>query len=428
MNEYDSLRVQRALSARGYACTDIMEQADVIFINTCSVREKAEQKVHSFVGRLRKLKNRKPSLKIVVGGCVAQQLGEKLTEKFDHLDIVVGTRGVDAIGDLLDQHEWDRRQRVHLPGDAPEDIPYEHGLPEKLSAKVTAPVTIMQGCNNFCTYCIVPHVRGPEKSRPPDHILLEIQALESSGVREVLLLGQNVNSYGKGLGENTSFVDLLRRIQAETQLLRLRFTTSHPKDLTTELMEAFAELPMLCKNLHLPFQSGSDRILARMNRNYSSMDYLRKIDHLRRICPEMGLSSDVMVGFPGETEEDFQDTLRLMERVRFDNLFSFQYSDRPMTQSVNFPHKIPKSIKTRRLTQLQALQARITLEKNLAEIGKRHNVLAEGKSRSGDGQITGRTEQNRAVNFSGPLSAVGSLVRVEIKEAFSHSLKGQLIS
>ncbi len=428
MNEYDSLRVQRILSARGYETTETLERADVIFINTCSVREKAEQKVQSFVGRLRKLKSRKPSLKIIVAGCVAQQLGEKLTEKFDHLDLVVGTRGVGAVGDLLDQHERNRRQQVHLPEDAPEDTFQEQDLPGKLSSKVTAPVTIMQGCNNFCTYCIVPYVRGRERSRSPGRILSEIQALERSGVREVLLLGQNVNSYGKGLTENTSFVDLLRRIQKETRLLRLRFTTSHPKDLTQELMEAFAELPMLCKNLHLPFQSGSDRILDTMNRKYTSSDYLKKIDQLRTICPDMGLSSDVMVGFPGETEGDFEDTLQLIETVRFDNLFSFQYSDRPLTQSNGFSHKISREVKGRRLTHLQALQAQITFEKNLSQTGTLQKVLVEGESRSGQGQITGKTEQNRAVNFCGSLSEVGKLVTVEIREAFSHSLKGRLVS
>ncbi len=428
MNEYDSMRVQRILGSKGYLTTQDMYMADVIFINTCSVREKAEQKVHSLVGRLRKLKNRKPSLKIIVAGCVAQQLGEQLIEKFPHLDLVIGTQGIGSVGDLLEKiQNTPGKQLANLPRQDNSMHFREAPFPPNAPPRVTAPVTIMQGCDNFCTYCIVPHVRGREKSRPSQEILAEIKAMEKCGVREVLLLGQNVNSYGKGLDEKTSFVSLLRLIQEETNLLRLRFTTSHPKDLTPELMEAFARLPMLCACLHLPFQSGSDLMLKKMNRKYSAIDYLNKIKYLKKICPDIGLSSDVMVGFPGETERDFQDTLNLMEAVRFDNLFSFRYSDRPFTPSGDFFPKIPEKIKAQRLAQLQALQAQITLNKNLAEIDTIREVLVEGESRNGQGQLAGRTEQNRVVNFIGPADTVGQLVTVEIEEAFSHSLKGKII-
>ncbi len=428
MNEYDSLRVQRILGAKGYLTTQDMYSADVIFINTCSVREKAEQKVHSLVGRLRKLKDQKPSLKIIVAGCVAQQLGNRLIEKFSHLDLVIGTRGIGSVGDMLDKIQANPEQQlVNLPHRDDSTHSCEAPFPENFARQVTAPVTIMQGCDNFCTYCIVPHVRGREESRPSREVVAEIQAMEKYGVREVLLIGQNVNSYGKGLGEETSFVSLLRLIQKETNILRLRFTTSHPKDLTHELMEAFVQLPMLCSWLHLPFQSGSDRVLKMMNRKYTSMDYLDKIEQLLRICPDMALSSDVMVGFPGETEQDFLDTLSLIKAVQFDSLFSFRYSDRPFTKSRDFPHRIPKEIKAHRLAQLQALQAQITMTKNLAEIGKRREVLVEGESRNGQGRLTGRTEQNRAVNFTGPPDSVGRLVMVEVEEAFSHSLRGRII-
>lgn len=428
MNDYDSLRVRGLLCARGYTPTENMHGADVIFINTCSVREKAEQKVHSLVGRLRKLKNRNPSLKIIVAGCLAQQLGDQLIEKFEHLDLVIGTRGIGSVGGLLDQLELDPHPKVHRPDEDTSDALPVYDAPASLPTGVTAPLTIMQGCDNFCTYCIVPYVRGREQSRPGRDILSEIRTLEESGVREVLLLGQNVNSYGRGLEEKCSFVDLLRRIQEQTGLLRLRFTTSHPKDLNRELMEAFVQLPMLCKNLHLPFQSGSDAVLRRMNRKYTAADYLRKIEELRNICPDMGLSSDVMVGFPGETEQDFKDTLRLIETVQFDNLFSFRYSDRPFTQSAQYADKIPEAIKAERLAELQALQAQITLAKNLQEVGKNRAVLVEGASRNGQGQMTGRTEQNRVVNFAGSPDRVGALIPVQIQEAFSHSLRGREVS
>jgi tRNA-2-methylthio-N6-dimethylallyladenosine synthase len=250
--------------------------------------------------------------------------------------------------------------------------------------------------------------------------------LAEGGTREVLLLGQNVNSYGRGLDEKTSFVDLLRRIQAETDVLRVRFTTSHPKDLTDELIGCFADLPVLCKNLHLPVQAGSDRILERMNRGYTAAQYLEKIRKLRRACPEIALSSDVMVGFPGETEEDYEATLRLLQEVRFDALFSFRYSDRPYAGSAHFPDKVDEKAKTRRLIELQSIQAEISLAKNQAEVGRIREILVEGPSKASNGQLTGRTQQNRIVNFEGPKETVGRLIHVKILSALSHSLKGEM--
>lgn len=426
MNEYDSMRVAWLLENRGYRRVEDPHRADVIFLNTCSVREKAEQKIYSLLGRLRKLKHRNPDLKIIVAGCVAQQLGEKLLERFPHLDLVVGTRGVGAVPELLDRLWQDGNRTAYLPDDEGETsrhYPPADGTP--LRSGVVAPVTIMQGCDNFCTYCIVPYVRGRERSRPSGDVLREIKALEDGGAREVLLLGQNVNSYGRGLTERIDFSELIRKIAGETNLSRIRFTTSHPKDLTESLIRCFAEIPALCKHIHLPFQAGSDRVLRRMNRRYTAADYEDKVRRLRDACPEIGLSADVMVGFPGESDEDFEKTLELMERIRFDTLFSFRYSDRPFARSSGFSGKVPEDVKSRRLAILQGLQAEITLEKNRLEIGGIREVLVEGPSRAGGGQFTGRTQQNRIVNFQGDETLVGRCVKVRITDAFSHSLRGE---
>jgi tRNA-2-methylthio-N6-dimethylallyladenosine synthase len=424
MNEYDSLRVQRLLAPLGYVPVQEISEADVVFLNTCAVREKAEQKVFSFIGRLRKLKRDKPHLKIIAGGCVAQQLGTKLLSRFEHLDVVLGTKGISSIADVVRRIEADGKRIACLPeSDCPDSGTREVFLEGALSA----PVTIMQGCNNFCSYCIVPYVRGPERSRPAAEILGEISALEATGVREVLLLGQNVNSYGRGLSEKTNFVQLIRRIAAETGISRIRFTTSHPKDLTEDLMRCFSEVDSLCKHLHLPVQSGSDGILARMNRGYTASDYLDKIYRLREICPEIALTSDVIVGFPGETEADFQNTLNLLEKVRFDNLFSFRYSDRPNAKAVCFPDKIDPETGGKRLMELQEYQASITLQKNLMEVGLVREVLIEGPGKATPGQMTGRTTHNRIVNFDAPAWASGKIVRVKVTTAYSHSLGGDII-
>jgi len=426
MNEYDSLRVQRLLAPQGYVLTGEMEAADVIFLNTCSVRDKAEQKVHSFLGRLRRLKSRNSDLKIVVGGCVAQQLGRELLDRFDHLDLVLGTRAISSIASLLERVDADGRRIVHMPEEEERD-PGEFSHPGAFKGNaVSAPVTVMTGCDNFCSYCIVPFVRGRERSRPAAEIIREIETLASTGIREILLLGQNVNSYGRGLAERISFVDLLQRIQGETGISRLRFTTSHPKDLTDELIRCFADLPSLCEHLHLPFQAGSDSVLERMNRSYTAALYIEKIRRLREASPDIGLSSDVMVGFPGESEDDFRKTLDLIEEVGFDSLFSFRYSDRPFTRSAGFPDKIPEEVKARRLMELQTMQAGITHARNDAERGRVREILVEGPSKASNGQFTGRTRQNRIVNFTGRETLVGEIAFVRIVAAFSHSLEGEL--
>lgn len=427
MNEYDSLRAYSALASEGYILTSNIAHADVIFLNTCSVREKAEQKVYSFLGRLRRLKARHPRLKIVVAGCLAQQLGKELLERFDHLDLVIGTRGIPATALFVDKLQRTDKRIAYLPEQEPKSDPKDFCSRSRLKSAFVAPVTIMQGCDNFCTYCIVPYVRGRERSRPSREILEEVEMLVDNGAREILLLGQNVNSYGRGLNERISFAELLHRIHAVPRVSRIRYTTSHPKDLTDDMIKCFRELPRLCKNLHLPFQAGSDRVLRRMNRGYTSPQYLEKIDRLREMCPDIGLSSDALVGFPGETEEDYQDTLRLLETVQFDGVFSFRYSDRPYTESAKFPDKIDERTKARRLTELQGLQAGISLKKNLAERGKVREVMVEGPSKASNGQLTGRTHQNRIVNFDGPRELAGRSISVRIVSAFSHSLRGELL-
>jgi tRNA-2-methylthio-N6-dimethylallyladenosine synthase len=425
MNEYDSARVEHMLAVQGYSLTAEIEQADVLFINTCAVREKAEQKVFSFVGRLRRLKTRNPQLKILIGGCVAQQLGQTLLERFEHLDLVLGTRSLAALPRLFQTVQEQQVRLAHLAEESDPRAPGTGGVRTAVRG-VTAPVTIMQGCDNYCSYCIVPYVRGPERSRSSGDILDEIQALVAAGVCDVTLLGQNVNSFGRKSTAEASFPELLHRIHAETALKRLRFTTSHPKDLTVELMRCFAVLDRLCKNLHLPVQAGSDRLLKRMNRGYSVSQYLQKIERLRQVCPDIALSTDVMVGFPGETEADFQDTLKLLEQVQFDMLFSFRYSDRPYAKAAHFPDKIGEEDKARRLVELQALQAEITLHKNQAEIGQVREILVEGPSRSGGNQWMGRTQQNRIVNFESSVDLTGQLIPVRIQAAYSHSLRGEL--
>ena len=428
MNEYDSQGVLRAFASRGYVLTPSLADADVIFLNTCSVRQKAEQKVLSFLGRLRKLKARDPGLRVIVAGCVAQQLGKSLLERFDWLDLVIGTRGVASTLQLFDEVQRTDSRIAYLPEEPAKDAFFGTPAGGFSGSPVVSSATIMQGCDNYCTYCIVPYVRGPERSRPSLDILHEIKLLADGGTREILLLGQNVNSYGRGLDEKIDFPELLRRVHAIPNLSRIRFTTSHPKDLTDELIRCFADLPKLCKHLHLPFQAGSDRVLKIMNRGYTSGQYHERIGKIRQVCPDIVLSSDVMVGFPGETEEDFQATMRLLEEVQFDALFSFQYSDRPNTKSSRFSDKVDDGTKARRLVELQGFQSAISLRKNLSERGKVKEILVEGPSKASNGQMTGRTHQNRIVNFDGPSELIGQSVEVRIIAAFSHSLRGELLT
>jgi tRNA-2-methylthio-N6-dimethylallyladenosine synthase len=437
MNVYDSEQIVRRLTGLGYQPTNAMARADLIVLNTCTIREKAQQKAFSFLGRLAGLKRKKPGLIIGAGGCVAQQEGPKILDRMPHVDLVFGTQAIERLPELIRRIETEKCRLVDVQaaGDG------ENLLETSRTHAVSSFVSIMQGCDNFCSYCVVPYVRGPERSRDPDRIIREIASLTAAGVKEVTLLGQNVNSYGKKEGL-CSFAELLRRINALEQLVRIRFTTSHPKDLDDDLVQALATLEKLCHHIHLPVQAGSDRILKAMNRKYTKALYLDKVRKLRDTCLEIAITSDIIVGFPGETEADFEETLDLLRAVEFDGLFAFIYSDRPNVPAVRFANKISEQHKTDRLQRVLALQDQISIKKHAALVGTVQSVLVAGLSKKqpeGTGaarrngvQWTGRTSTNRIVNFSGANLGAGEsdmkpgqIVDVRIERAFAHSLWGR---
>jgi len=425
MNEHDSERMLRLLESLHYTETKEAHQADLILINTCSVREKPEHKVYSALGRYRKLKEKRGTV-IGVAGCVAQQEGERLLNRIPYLDMVIGTHAIPLIPQLLERVEVSGG-RVCETGFDREGGYLRTLLPQRPLAKVKSYITIMQGCDHFCSFCIVPYVRGRERSRPSGEILEEIRRLAEMGVKEVFLLGQNVNGYGKGLEREADFPTLLSRINEIEGIERIRFTTSHPADLSDDLIENFTALKKLCEHIHLPFQSGSDRILKAMHRGYTRESYLEKIERLKEVCPSIAITSDAIVGFPGEEEDDFKETLDLMEKVRFDDLFSFKYSPRKGTRAAQLPHQVDEEVKQERLSLLQKIQREITLEKNQALEGRVEEVLVEGVSKQSNREVTGRTRSNKIVNLPGDLSLVGTMVPVKIMEAYPHSLKGEFI-
>lgn len=422
MNDLDSLKIHTEFSRRGFTATGYTREADVIVINTCSVRQKAYEKAMSNLGRLSALKRARPSLVIAVTGCVAQQDREGLLRRMPHVDLVVGTHQLHLLPDLVQDALKGARGRV--VAEFSTCIPFMDTIPDTtLSAEPhRAYVTVMQGCDNFCSYCIVPHVRGPEISRRAESVIGEIRAHASQGVREVFLLGQNVNSYRGGM----SFPELLRAIHSIDGIERIRFTTSHPKDANDDLVACFRDLPKLCSHIHLPFQSGSDRVLVAMNRHYTREWYLELIERFREARPDIAFSADVMVGFPGETEQDFMETMDVIERVRFDVLYSFKYSVRPMTAAASLADDVPAREKSRRLVVLQARQREITLENNMRRVGSTYDVLVDGASTRVEGQVKGRTTHNAIVNFTGERSLVGRTVRVTVTRAQQNSLTGVL--
>lgn len=434
MNERDSEIIEQLLAQQGYIPTDTVESADLVLVNTCSIRDKAEQKVYSLLGHLREAKAGNPSLRIGVTGCVAQQEGGRIMERMPHVDLVVGTQQIYQLPGMVDDlaHGKRRGKAIATNLDAGFVIPAFQKLlhtssPSPASFAFKRFVTIMQGCNNYCSYCVVPATRGREISRPVADILEEVEILVGQGVREITLLGQNVNSYRSNSevdGGGNAFAKLLRRIAQVQGLQRVRFTTSHPRDLSEDLMRCFAEIDILCPHFHLPVQSGSNAVLQRMNRKYTVESYLQKVDTLRTFCPDIALATDVIVGFPGETEDDFQATLDLLARVRFHGSFSFKYSDRPHTRSAAFVDKIPEVIKSQRLARFQRSQDVISLERNKEYIGKKMEVMVE--ECSGDG-CKGRTPTNHVVHFANPSHrplSPGSLINVRINHAGKHSLKG----
>ncbi|MFQ5427719.1 MAG: tRNA (N6-isopentenyl adenosine(37)-C2)-methylthiotransferase MiaB [Thermodesulfobacteriota bacterium] len=421
MNESDSERLLGFLSSLGYEQVSDYNKADLIMLNTCSVRDKAEQKVYSALGRFRPLKETRPGLIIALCGCVAQQQGEKLLQRIPYLDLVIGTNNIHKIGELLLEAR-SRNKRVaatSFSGIIEEDEYRDATRRDSLKAFVS----IMRGCDNYCSYCIVPYTRGHEVSRKAADIIDEIKRLCRDGVREVMLLGQNVNSY-RDSGAGLAFVDLLRMVARIEGIWRIRFVTSHPRDLSPELIRLFGEEEKLCRHLHLPVQSGSDRVLKLMRRGYKVSEYLGKAAMLQEMYPDMALTTDIIVGFPGETEEDFEATMALIRRLGFDNIFSFMYSSRPGTLAAGFEPTVPLEEKKRRLAALQALQSSITLQRGNQLVGSIENVLVEGASKLREEEFTGRTSQNRVVNFSAPIEKEGSLIDVQITEAYQHSLRG----
>ncbi|HDM32293.1 MAG TPA: tRNA (N6-isopentenyl adenosine(37)-C2)-methylthiotransferase MiaB [Deltaproteobacteria bacterium] len=423
MNDLDSQKLYSLLYESGWIPTESTSEADLIIINTCSVRQKAYEKAMSNIGRLRKNKSRKNSLIIGVIGCAAQQEGKDLIERFAHVDFVLGTHRLHSIPSIVDEVFLKKKTHVVDTGFS-NYIPSMDIIPSPnfMQPPHRAYINIMQGCNNYCSYCIVPFVRGPEISRDYRGILDEIRLHASRGVKEVFLLGQNVNSYNGGV----TFHELLGMINEVDGIERIRFTTSHPKDMSDELIESFSRLVKLCPHVHLPFQSGSDRVLRYMNRHYTSEHYLGLIEKLRSKRKDIAFSSDVIVGFPLEEEADFKKTLDLIKRVRFDVLFSFKYSPRPRTSASRIPDHVPLEEKKRRLSILQKIQKRITRENLERWVGHIVEVLVDGTSKRDNSQVFGRTGQNVIVNFPGSPDLIGKSVRVRITRANPNTLTGEI--
>jgi len=435
MNVYDSELFARILAPLDYIQTDTLEDADLVIVNTCSIRKKAEEKAFSFLGRTKKIKKKNPNLIVAIGGCVAQQEGKKIIARIPAVDIVFGTGAIPKLPKLVQQFE--------TMGEKIVDIEMDSGIADSMPLSEDAGVsgiskfvTIMRGCDNFCTYCIVPYVRGRENSRDPEHIVQEITGLVASGTREITLLGQNVNSYG--LKENMcSFPELLRKVSRIDGLERIRFATSHPKDMSDELIEAYRDIDKLCSHVHLPVQSGSDRILNKMNRRYTRDLYMSRIERLKLVRPDIAVSSDIIVGFPGETDDDFNDTIELVKKVEFDGLYAFKYSDRPNAPAVKFSDKVDDEVKRHRLEQLLALENTLSKKKNKEYEGRVVEVLVEGKSKkrvqNGKTQWAGRSSTNKVINFviddisESDMERTGTLVNVVIEQALEHSLWGRLV-
>lgn len=425
MNVHDSEQMAVLLNDIGYQQTNDSAKADLILINTCSIRQKAEQKAFSELGRLMKLKEKNPDLIVGFAGCLAQHLGRKVYSRVKGVDLVFGTHNIHRLPEIVQAVQKDRKKITQI------------GFSSKIQSlgifvppptgSVSSFVSIMQGCDNYCAYCVVPYLRGPEMSRTPEDIVEEIKKLVVYGIREVTLLGQNVNSYGKNLQQKCDFVTLIKKINEIEGIERIRFTTSHPKDLSDELIDCFAGVPKLCEHIHLPVQSGSSRILKLMNRGYSASEYFQKIDRLRKACPKISITSDIIVGFPGETQKDYQETIDMMEKIRFDSVFSFKYSDRRGTAALELPGRVPEAEKTQRLKALQALQDRHTQEKNTTLEGSVQEVLVEGLSRNSEQDLMGRARSWKIVNFKGDAGLIGNKVPVEISRGYLHSLRGKII-
>ncbi|AGK49327.1 tRNA-i(6)A37 thiotransferase enzyme MiaB [Burkholderia thailandensis MSMB121] len=437
MNEYDSDKMVDVLNAaEGLEKTDTPEDADIILFNTCSVREKAQEKVFSDLGRVRELKEAKPDLLIGVGGCVASQEGASIVARAPYVDLVFGPQTLHRLPQMIDARRESGRAQVDIT--FPEIEKFDHLPPARVEGP-SAFVSIMEGCSKYCSYCVVPYTRGDEVSRPLDDVLTEIAGLADQGVREVTLLGQNVNAYrGKfggalpaGAHDVADFATLIEYVADIPGIERIRYTTSHPKEFTQRLLDVYAKVPKLVDHLHLPVQHGSDRILMAMKRGYTVLEYKSLIRKLRAIRPNLSLSTDIIVGFPGETEADFDKTMALVHEMSYDTSFSFIYSPRPGTPAASLADDTPRRVKLERLQHLQA-----TIEENVARIsqsmvGRVERILVEGPSRKDPNELAGRTENNRVVNFPAPLAAhsrlIGQMIDVKINHAYPHSLRGELV-
>jgi tRNA-2-methylthio-N6-dimethylallyladenosine synthase len=419
MNVHDSEKMGGILVSLGYAPAPTAEEADVILLNTCSVREKPESKVYDRLGQLRLLKEVNRELLIGVCGCVAQQEQEAIFRRAPYVDLVMGPRHIAQLGELLDRARRDGRSISLARDDDP--VAFPSGTASR-GPGPRAYVTVMEGCNKSCTYCIVPYTRGREAYRHPGEILAEVRSLASQGYREIELLGQNVNAYHSGADDLAS---VLRLIDGTPGVRRVRFTTSHPGHLSHRIMNAMRDLPTVCNHLHLPAQSGSDRILQAMRRGYTRSRYMAKIGYLRNAVPGIALSTDLIVGFPGETEGDFAETLSLMRDVEYDQVYAFSYSPRPGTPAAGMDGAVPEPARRARLQTLLGLQERIQSRRNTALIGREFEVLVDGESRLDSRHLKGRTTCNRIVHFPGPKSAFGSLVNVRITRSHAHSLTGE---
>lgn len=428
MNEYDSDKMVDVLREdQGLEVTDNPEEADVILFNTCSVREKAQEKVFSDLGRVQHLKKLNPRLVIGVGGCVASQEGEAIVKRAPYVDVVFGPQTLHRLPELIRRRRDEGVSQVDIS--FPEIEKFDNMPPSRVEG-ATAFVSIMEGCSKYCSFCVVPYTRGEEVSRPFEDVLTEVADPADQGVREVTLLGQNVNAYRgriEGSDEIADFAMLLEYVHEIPGIERIRYTTSHPKEMTQRMVEAYARLPKLVSFLHLPVQAGSDRVLAAMKRGYTALEFKSVVRKLRAARPNLTLSSDFIVGFPGETEEDFQKTLKLIADVGFDTSFSFVYSRRPGTPAADLHDDTPQEVKLKRLQQLQALINEQAAAIAQGMVGTRQRLLVEGPSRRDPNELMGRTENNRIVNFEGPARLVGNMVDVIITQAFTNSLRGRVV-
>jgi tRNA-2-methylthio-N6-dimethylallyladenosine synthase len=426
MNEYDSARMGDVLAdSLGMQPTDDPAAADVLLMNTCSVREKAQDKVFSLLGEWKQLKDLRPGLVIGVGGCVASQEGDAITARAPQVDLVFGPQTLHRLPELLAERR--ARGRAVVDISFPEIEKFDH-LPAPRAEGATAFVSIMEGCSKYCSFCVVPYTRGDEISRPFDSVLDEVAELAAQGVREITLLGQNVNAYRGPMadGAEVDLATLIHHVAALEGIERIRFTTSHPLEFDDSLIEAYASVPQLANHLHLPVQSGADRVLAAMKRGYTALQFKERIRKLRAVRPDISVTSDFIVGFPGETERDFEATLKLVRELDIDQSFSFLYSRRPGTPAASLPDEVPHEEKQARLVRLQTLLEEQAQARSRAMVGSRQRVLVERHARKDQTELAGRTEDNRWVNFPGPANLIGHFVDLDITEARAHSLRGRI--